>query len=109
MTQPHEDFIRYSEDFAEGGLKSLALLSKGAQAIASETTEYTRKSVEAGSGFVDALFSAKSLEDAIDIQASYFRQSYEAFVAESSRISELYAELAKDAYKPFESLVVTAS
>ena len=79
------------------------------QPIAAEATEYTRKSVEAGSSFMEALLSANSLEDAIEIQAGYFKQAYEVFVAESSRLGELYADLAKDAYKPFESLIVTAT
>jgi hypothetical protein len=108
MTQAHEDFGKYAQDFTDRGAQSLASLSNGAQAIAAEATEYARKSVEAGSNFMEALFSARSLEDAIDAQADYFKQSYEAFVAEGTRISGLYADLARDAYKPFESLVVTA-
>ena len=36
------------------------------------------------------------------------KNAYEAFVAEATKISELYADLAKDAYKPFESAVAQA-
>jgi hypothetical protein len=109
MTQAPHDFGNYAQDFAERGAESLASLSSGVQAIAAEATEYARKSVEAGGSFVEALFSAKSLEDAVDIQTEYVRRSYEAFVTEASRLGELYADLAKDAYKPFESLVVAAN
>jgi hypothetical protein len=109
MTRTEEDFSSYGRDFVESSTQSLASLSGRAQAIATEATEYTRKSVEANGEFVEALFSARSIEDAIDIQANHFRRSYEAFITEASRISELYADLAKDAYKPFESLIVTAS
>jgi hypothetical protein len=109
MTRTDENFGSYGKDFMESSAQSLASLSNRAQAIATEATEYTRKSVEANGAFVEALFAARSLEDAIDIQANHFRRSYEAFVTEAGRISELYADLAKDAYKPFESLVVTAS
>jgi phasin family protein len=108
MTQAYEEFSRYGKNFADSSALSLASLSNGAQAIAAEATEYTRKSVEAGGSFMEALLSANSLEDAIDIQAGYFKQAYEAFVAESSRLGELYTDLTRDAYKPFESLIVTA-
>jgi hypothetical protein len=107
MTQSSQDFSDYAHDVAERSVQSFESLSSAAQAITAEATEYTRKSVEAGSSFVEALFSAKSLEDAIDIQAEYVKRSYEAFVAEASRLGGLYADLAKDAYKPFESLIVT--
>ena len=44
MTQTYEDFSKYGKEFADTGLKSFASLSKGAQAIATEAGEYTKKS-----------------------------------------------------------------
>ena len=108
MTQPYEDFTKYGKDFADSGLKSLASFSKGAQAIAVEAADYTKKSFENGSVYVEKLLSAKSFDNAVEIQSDYVRESYEAFVAQASRIGDLYAELAKDAYKPFESIVAKA-
>lgn len=106
--QTYEDFSKYGKEFADSGLKSFASLSKGAQAIAVEATEYTKKSFEAGGVLIENLLSAKSFEKAIEIQSDYAKQSYEAFVAEVSKIGDLYAELAKDAYKPFESVIAKA-
>jgi hypothetical protein len=108
MSLAHEDLAAYGEELAESGARSLASLSKGAQAIANEAAGYVRSSVEAGGAFVEELFSAASPEEALDIQARYVRRSYEAFVVEAGRIGELYADLAGGAYRPFESLVVAA-
>lgn len=108
MPQTHEDLGAYGREFADSGLKSFASLSKGAQAIAVEASEYTRNSFEAGGALVEKLLAAKSLENAVEIQADYTRKSYEAFVAEATRIGDLYAELARDVYQPFESLVARA-
>ena len=108
MTQTYEDFSKYGKEFADTGLKSFASLTKGAQAIATEAGEYTKKSFEAGSAAFEKLFSAKSIEKVVEIQTDYAKQSYESFVAEASKIGNLYAELAKEAYKPFESVVAKA-
>ncbi len=108
MTQTYEDFSKYGKEFADSGLKSFASLSKGAQALAVEAADYTKKSFEDGSAFFEKLVSAKSFDSAIEIQSDYLRQSYESFVAEATRIGDLYAELATDAYKPFESIVATS-
>jgi hypothetical protein len=108
MTQMHENFSAYGKEFAENGLKSLASLSTGAQAIAAEAGEYTKKSFEAGSATVEKLFSANSIEKAIEIQSDYAKQSYEAFVAEATKLGDLYADLAKQAYKPFEMILAKA-
>ena len=108
MTQTFEDAGKFGKEFMDTGLKSLASLSKGWQSIAVEATEFTKKSIETGSATVEKLVSAKSLEKAIEIQTDYAKSAYEGFVAEATKISELYAELYKDAYKPFESVVAKA-
>ena len=108
MTQTFEDAGKFGKEFMDTGLKSFASLSKGWQAIAVEATEYTKKSFETGSAAIEKLVSAKSLEKAIEIQTDYAKQAYEGFVAEATKIGELYADLSKDAYKPFESIVAKA-
>jgi phasin family protein len=105
MTQTFEDAGKFGKEFVDNGLKSFNSLSKGVQAIAVEATEYTKKSFETGSQAFEKLIAAKSFEKAIEVQSDYAKQAYEGFVAEATKLAELYAELAKDAYKPFESMV----
>lgn len=108
MTQTFEDAGKFGKEFMDTGLKSFASLSKGFQAIAAEATEYSKKSFETGNAAIEKLVAAKSLEKAIEIQADYAKQAYEGFVAQATKIGELYAEVAKDAYKPYESIVAKA-
>ena len=89
----------------DSGLQSLAQLSKGAQAIAAEATGYTRTSFESAAVTLEKLLDARSLDAAMRLQADYARKTYEGLVAETSRIGGLYADMASQAYKPFESLV----
>ena len=105
MTQTFEDAGKFGKEFMDNGLKSLASFSKGVQAIAVESTEYAKKSFENGRSTLEKLVAAKSLEKAIEIQTDYAKSSYEAFVAEATKLSDLYAELFKDSYKPFEGVV----
>jgi hypothetical protein len=108
MTQTFEDAGNYGKEFVDTGLKSLAALSKSAQAIAVESAEYAKKSFETGSTALEKLLSAKSLENAFEIQADYAKQAYEGFLAEATTLGGLYADMAKDSYKPFESVVAKA-
>jgi hypothetical protein len=108
MTQTFEDAGKFGKEFMDNGLKSLASFSKGVQAIAVESTEYAKKSFENGTSALEKLVAAKSLEKAIEIQTDYAKSSYEAFVAEATKLSDLYAELFKDSYKPFEGVVARA-
>ena len=55
---------------------------------------------------MEKLIGAKSLEKAMEVQSEYLRSSYEGLVAEATKLGELYADLAKEAYKPFESVLM---
>ena len=65
--------------------------------------DYSKKVFEQGTAATEKLIGAKSLEKAIEVQSDYVKSSYEGFVAEATKLGELYADLAKEAYKPFES------
>jgi phasin family protein len=79
------------------------------QTIANAYGDYTRKSIEETTSFVEKLTSVRSLDKAIEIQAEFARQAYETFVAESQRICELYSELAKQIFKPFAGVLAKAT
>ena len=107
--QTFEDAGKFGKEFMDNGLKSLASYSKGVQAITVESTEYAKKSFEAGSAAIEKLVAAKSLEKAIEVQSDYVKTSYEGFVAEATKLGELYTDLAKESYKPFEGLLAKAN
>jgi hypothetical protein len=77
------------------------------QAIATAYGDYTKKSFEDTSSFVEKLSGVKSLDKAIEIQTEFAKSAFETFVAESQKIGGLYGDLAKQSYKPFSDLVTT--
>jgi phasin family protein len=90
-------------------LKSFGALSKGAQAIAVEVADYSKKSFEGNTAAVEKLFGAKTVEQAIELQTSYLKRAYDDFVAEATRLGELYVDTAKEAYKPYEGFMASAT
>jgi hypothetical protein len=51
---------------------------------------------------MEKLLSAKSFEQAVEIQTGYAKRAYDEYMHQMSKIGGLYAELAKEAYKPVE-------
>jgi hypothetical protein len=76
--------------------------NRGWQAIAAEMGEYTKRSFEEGTQAFEKLANAKSLEQALEIQAGFAKRAYDGYMHQMSKIGGLYAELAKEAYKPVE-------
>jgi phasin family protein len=90
-------------------LKTYSNTSKGFQAIASETADYAKKSFEASIAHFQNLMGVKSFESAIELQSSYTKQALEGYVAEMTKLGEMYADLAKEAYEPAKNAVATAT
>lgn len=105
MIEKIEEFQKLGKDNADLALKSFAAVQKSAQAIAVEFADYSKKSFEDSTAAFEKLLGAKSLDTAIEVQTSYFKTAYEGFVAEASKLGELYTDLAKETYKPFETAI----
>jgi len=102
MIKNLEEFQRLGQSNMEAAMKLLGEWSKGWQSIAAEMSDYTKKSFEEGTAAFEKLMSAKSLEQAVEIQAGYAKRAYDGYMHQVSKIGGLYAELAKEAYRPVE-------
>ena len=108
MVKNLEDLQLAGKENMDLAMKSMGALSKGAQAIAVEVADYSKKAFEDSTAAMEKLFGVKSLDKAIEVQTEFAKTSYEGFVAKATKIGELYADLAKESYKPFETLFAKA-
>jgi len=103
MVKNFEDMQKFGKDNMDATLTSLGALSKGFQTIAVEMADYSRKAFEDGTAAAEKLFGAKSIDKAVEVQSDYLKSAYEQFVAQATKVGELYAGMAQEAYKPFEA------
>lgn len=103
MVKNLEDLQAVAKDNVDATMKSFGALSKSGQAIAVEIADYSKKSFEQGTATIEKLFGIKSFDKALEVQTDYAKSAYEGFVAEATKLGELYADFAKEAYKPFET------
>ena len=108
MVKNLEDLQAVGKENVDATLKSFGALSKSGQAIAVELADYSKKAFQDGSTALEKLFGVKSLDKAIEVQSEYAKTAYEGFVAEASKLGELYTDLAKETYKPFEGIFARA-
>jgi hypothetical protein len=100
-----EELQQYGKEQFETAVASAGTFQRGMQAIATTVGDYTKKSFEDGNALVEKLAGVKSLDKAIEAQTEYAKSAQQYFVAESQKVAGLYADLTKQAFKPFEALV----
>jgi len=103
MVKNLEEVQQLGKDNMDATLKSVGAWSKSMQAIAIELADYSKRAFEQGTAATEKLISAKLLDKAFEVQSEYAKSAYEGFVAQATKLGELYADLAKEAYKPYEN------
>jgi len=96
---------KMTKEAMDSMLTTYSSLTKGLQQIAGEAADYSKKSYEDGAAAVEKITASKTLDKAFEVQSDYAKTAYEGFVAQANKMGELYVDLAKEAYKPFEQAV----
>jgi hypothetical protein len=102
MIKNFDNFQKLGQQNVDTAMKLFGEWSKGWQTIAAEMTDYTKRSFEESTATVEKLLAAKSFEQAVEIQTGFAKRAYDDYLHQVSKIGGLYAELAKEAYKPVE-------
>jgi hypothetical protein len=89
----------------DASMKSFDLLAKNLQTIATEMTDYTKRSFENGTRTFEKVIGAKSIDKAVEVQSEYARVACEDYFTEAAKVSQLCIELGKEAFKPYEGLM----
>jgi len=108
MLKNIEDFQKFGQNNVDAAMKVFGEWSKGWQVIAAEMTDYTKRSFEEGTATFEKLLAARSMEQAMEIQSGYARRAYDGYLHQISKLGGLYAEWAKEAYKPVEKALNNA-
>ena len=103
MVKDFDDLQKLGKDGMDTAMRSFGAWSKGVQSIAVEFADYSKRSFDESSAAAEKLLGAKSVDKAIELQTEYAKSAYEGFVAQATKVGEIYADLAKEVYKPFES------
>ena len=102
MIKSFEDLQKLGQSNTDTAMRLVGEWNKGWQTIATEMTDYSKRSFEEGTATFEKLMSAKTIEQAFEIQSSYAKRAYDDYMAQMSKIGSFYSDFAKEAYKPVE-------
>jgi len=105
MISSFPDLQKFGQANIETTMRLFGEMNKNWQQIAAEVTDYTKRSFEESTATFEKILSAKSVEQALDIQTSYAKRACEEYMAQMSKLGGMYADLAKEAYKPVERAI----
>lgn len=99
-------------DLTKGNVEALIasskLAAKGVETLTQEAADYSRRSFESASAALKGFAEVKSPSDFFKLQNDYVRQTFDSFIAESSRASEAVIKLAGEVTEPLTSRYAVA-
>jgi phasin family protein len=108
-TKVAEELTELTKGNVEAYVASAKLAAKGAETLGQEVAEFGRKSFEDASAALKGFAEVKSPTDLFRLQSEFARAQFDAFVAESSKLSETVLKLAGEVAQPITSRYAVAA
>jgi len=100
-----EDLQELSKDNVDAVVKASKILSKGMEDLTRAWFNLAQASVEQSVAVSQAMLKAKSLKEVGELQNDLAKKSFDQFVAEGTKLSELSIKVANDAAEPLTARV----
>jgi phasin family protein len=90
----------FGKENIEAFVASATVAQKGFETISARAVAYQKAALENHMAATKSILTSKSVQEFVEKQSEYARSSFDAYVAELTSISDLFAGVAKDAIKP---------
>ena len=95
-----EDVTTFGQLNVEALTKASELATKAVEGINEEITSYSKKSFEDGVAAAKDLASAKTATELFEKQSVFAQSAFEGFVAQATKMNEIFAVTAKEVTAP---------
>lgn len=103
MNKAAEGAMAFAQDNMNAFVKSSETAAKVAEAMNAEIVAFTKKSVEEGVARTKELAEVKSIPEFVEKQSAFAKASFDAFVAEASKLNEMAAAAMQDVFAPLKA------
>ena len=107
-TKSFEDMAAFSKENVDAFVVASTLYAKGFENVGKAWYALTQETVEASAAVAKALLGAKTLKEAVDLQTDFAKTTFDKYVAESTKLSEMSIKSANEALQPINARVNVA-
>jgi phasin family protein len=97
-----ETTAEFSKGNVEAYVESVTIAGEGFRTISSEISLYSKKAVEETVAATKAVMGSKSIHEAIELQTSFAKMAFGAYVGQMKILNGLFVGTAKDALAPIQ-------
>ena len=100
MNKSFEQVAEFQKESMDAMMSASTTVAGSVEKMSSEQVEFTKAGVEEGVKAAKAIASAKSPQEAFDINTEFFRTAFEKNMAQFNKVTEMMVSTSKDAVEP---------
>jgi phasin len=106
--EAYDKFKAAAEEATANAQTSFEAVRDSFAVLVSKAVENARINTEAGVAFLEKLAAAKTMAEVIDLQAAYFRSTFENLTSQAKEAQELVVKAGEKATAPVKTVVQKA-
>lgn len=95
----------HSKKNLEAVVASVSAAARGAEALGAQAVTYSKSTFESQVNAAKALATAKNPQEVFELQTTFAKGAFEAYISELGRMSETFAASFKESFKPLNERV----
>lgn len=95
-----DEMANFGKGNVDAALKAGKIAANGWETIGREVANFNKTTLETGVANARALFGAKTLKEAIELQTGFARAAYDTFMSEGTKLSEMTIKVAQETAEP---------
>ncbi len=101
----YDDMAVLGKETFEAYIQSGTVIAQGIESMNKELLAFARDAFESNVKTTQALFGAKTLREAIDVQSQYSRASLDSVLSETAKLTEMSVQMTNQAMQPIQARV----
>jgi len=99
------DMGSFGKENYEAMVASATACSKGMETLTARAAAFTKQAMEEQVAAAKSMMTARSVQELIERQTEFARQSFDTYIAEMNQMSDVLAGVAREALQPFSDRV----
>lgn len=100
LLQNYEDAAQASKENVDAAIRSSQVMAKAAEEMGKAIYSFTQSSMELSVQASQAALNVRTLQDLVDVQSEYARNSMDHMISGSSKISDMAVKVANEVMEP---------
>jgi phasin family protein len=102
-TKGLEQFSALGKGSVEAYMQAATVFAKTIERVNGEVFNFSKQQMEDGVAAFKAVSGAKSVHEAWEVQTDFAKSALDAYVAQATKLNDLWMDAAKQAAEPFSS------